>query len=427
MALIEKLDDLVFGTEMLLRAGLERLATGVLFNPMQQGMRVDPYPAYKALRERDPIHRSYPADGWVLSRYDDIMAVLADKTYSADERHWVRYQRERARNRRAGVPDAYEYGIVSMLRSDPPDHTRLRTLVSKAFTPRAVERMRPRIEAVVEAIVHDLKQRSHFDLMADFASPLPVVIIAEMLGVDVQDQQRFRHWSNEATLLLGDGTNEDRRRAFAALEEMRSWLDEQVEQRRRAPREDLLSGLVAAEEGGERLTTMELFSTCLLLLIAGNETTTGLIGNGALALLNHPEQLDLLRREPQRIADAVEELVRYDSPVQLTSRLVLEDRDFQGRRFQRGQQIVLLLGAGNRDPKRFPEPDRLDISRPDVHPLSFGHGIHYCLGAQLARLEARIAFEKLLQGLPNLRRGDSAIVWGPNTVLRGPRVLPLAA
>ncbi len=427
MHLIEKLDDLLFGGEMLLRAAAERLMTGALFNPLQHSMRVDPYPAYKQLRERDPVHRSYPADGWVLTRYEDIFTILSDRTFSADERNWLRYERERARNTRAQIPDVYEVGIVSMLRSDPPDHTRLRTLVSKAFTPRAVERMRPRIEAVVDEIVDGLKQRQSFDLMADFASPLPVVIIAEMLGVDVADQPRFRAWSNDAIRLLGDGSKDDRRRAFVALNEMRLWLEGQIEQRRREPREDLLSGLVAAEEAGDHLTTMELFSTCLLLLIAGNETTTNLIGNGTIALLRNPEQLELLRAEPERLSNTIEEMLRYDSPVQLTSRIALEDRDFAGKRFQRGQQIVLLLGAGNRDPQRFPDPDRLDIKREDVHPLSFGHGIHYCLGAQLARLEARIAFERLLANIPNFHAGSGEIVWGENTVLRGPRVLPLAA
>jgi len=183
--------------------------------------------------------------------------------------------------------------------------------------------------------------------------------------------------------------------------------------------------MVAAEEAGDRLSTQELFATCVLLLIAGNETTTNLIGNGTLALLRHPDQLDRLRREPKRIPSALEELLRYDSPVQLTSRIVLEDGELCGRPLRRGEQLVLLLGAGNRDPERFPDPDRLDVAREDVHPLSFGHGIHYCLGAQLARLEAQIAFEGLLERFPDLRLGAARIAWGDNTVLRGPTSLAL--
>jgi cytochrome P450 len=199
-----------------------------------------------------------------------------------------------------------------------------------------------------------------------------------------------------------------------------------AEQRRRAPQEDLLSGLVAAEEAGDRLTRGELFATCVLLLVAGNETTTNLIGNALLALLRHPEQLALLREEPKRMAGALEELLRYDSPVQITSRMVLEDGELAGRELRRGQQLVLLLGAANRDPVRFRAPERLDLLRDDVRHLSFGHGIHHCLGAQLARLEAQLALSGLLARFPKLRGDTAAVEWGDNTILRGPRSLRLA-
>jgi cytochrome P450 len=422
----ERLDDFLHGAEMALRATAEWVTTGALFNPLKPQLRVDPYPFYRWLREKDPIHRSYPASGWILSRYEDILTVLSEpRVFSADERNWLRYGRERARDARAGFPDPYQAGIVSMLRIDPPDHTRMRTLVSKAFTPRAVERLRPRIEAVVDELLDGVTSDGEIELMRELASPLPVAIIAEMLGVAVEDRARFRHWSNEAIRLLGDGTREDRRRALVAMDEMRAWLAGEIERRRQEPRDDLLSGLVAAEEAGDRLTTAELFATCVLLLVAGNETTTNLIGNGIIALLRHPDQLELLRREPHRIPAAVEELLRYDSPVQLTSRIAVDDYELDGHHLRRGQQIVLLIGAGNRDPERFPDPDRLDVCRDEVRPLSFGHGIHYCLGAQLARLEAGIAFQKLLPRVPNLRCAGR-IVWGDNTVLRGPRVLPLA-
>jgi cytochrome P450 len=426
MTMRERVDDVAFGLEMAARAAAEWVTTGALFNPLKKELRADPYPYYRWLREHDPIHRSFPASGWVLSRYEDILTVLSDRAFSADERNWVRYPRERARNLRAGLPDPFETGIVSMLRIDPPDHTRLRTLVSKAFTPRAIERVRPRIAARVDELLDGVAGRDAIDLMAELASPLPVAIIAEMLGVAIEDRQRFRHWSNEAIALLGDASRDERKRAFVALDEMRAWLEVQVEDRRRVARDDLLSAMVAAEESGDRLTTTELFATSLLLLIAGNETTTNLIGNGVVALLHHPEQLDLLRRQPECIPAAIEELLRYDSPVQLTSRLVLEERKLGDHRLRRGQQIVLLIGAGNRDPGRFAEPDRLDVQRDDVRPLSFGHGIHYCLGSQLARLEAQVAFERLLPRFPNLRFGQTRIVWGHNTVLRGPRVLPVA-
>jgi len=422
----EIIDDIVFAAEMVARAAAERLRTGVLYNPRRADLRSDPYPLYRRLRERDPVHRSYPAGGWVLTRHDDILAVLSDRRASSDERNWSRYAREMGRLTRAGLPDPYDTGIVSMLRRDPPDHTRLRTLVSKAFTPRAVERLRPRIVATVEALLDALPRRGAFELMATFASPLPVAIIAEMLGVSVADRTRFRHWSAEISRLLGDGSRDDRRRAWAAVEEMAAWLTVEVTERRRQPRQDLLSELVAAEEAGDRLDQKELLGTCALLLIAGNETTTNLVGNAVIALLRNPDQLALLRREPARMPAAIEELLRFDSPVQLTSRLVVEERALHGRRLRRGQQLVLVLGAGNRDPARFADPECLDLRRPDPRPLSFGHGLHYCLGAQLARLEAQIALDRLLVRYPDLRFGGGAIVWSDNTVLRGPRVLPLA-
>jgi pimeloyl-[acyl-carrier protein] synthase len=423
--LVEHLDTALFAADILVRAARERIETGIVFNPTRKDLRADPYPFYAQLRERDPIHRSYPASGWVLSRYDDILGVLGDRRFSSDERNWKRYARLRARALRAGLPDLYEEKIASMLRVDPPDHTRLRTLVSKAFTPRAVERMRPRIEATVDELLSGLDGRREIELVRDFASPLPVAIIAEMLGIPIADRGRFRHWSNEAVRMLGDGTNDDRRRGAKGVQELAHYLEGEVDARRRAPRDDLLSAMVAAEEAGERLSTQELFATCVLLLIAGNETTTNLIGNGAIALLRHPEQLERLRAEPKRIPGAIEELLRYDSPVQLTSRMVLEDGELGGRRIRRGEQLVLLLGAGNRDPRRFPDPDRLDVAREEVRPLSFGHGIHHCLGAQLARLEAQLAFEGLLERFPALRLGAAPIAWGDNTVLRGPASLPL--
>jgi cytochrome P450 len=425
MRLREKLDNVLVGVELVAKLAAERLETGVTFNPTRKEMRADPYPFYQRLREHDPFHRSRPADGWVLTRYADILAVLGDRTFSADERHLRRYPRMSARSRRAGIPDPYEQERASMLRLDPPDHTRLRNLVSKAFTPRAVERMRPRVGEYVDELLGGLRGRHHMELIRDFAAPLPVSVIAEMLGVPVEDRERFRHWSDEAVRTLGDGSMDDRRRAVAAMEELGGYLEGIAEERRREPRGDLLSGLVAAEEAGDRLSTQELFTTCVLLLVAGNETTTKLIANSIVALLHHPDQLEILRSEPKRIPGALEELLRYDSPVQLTSRMVLEDRELHGHFLRKGQQLVLVLAAGNRDPERFERPNRLDVARDDVRHLSFSYGLHHCLGAQLARLEGALALEALVTRFPDLRI-DGPIEWGDNTVLRGPRSLPLA-
>jgi hypothetical protein len=422
----EKLDDAVALADVGVKLAAEKLATGVVFLPLRKEMRRDPHPFYRRLREKDPFHRSWAADGWVLSRYADVEAVLADRRFSSDERNLLRYPRMRARDARSGLPDFYEEGMGSMLRLDPPDHTRLRGLVSKAFTPRAVERMRPRIESAIDELLAGLRDAREVELMRDFAAPLPVTVIAEMLGIPTADRERFRHWSDETVRMMGDASREDRRCAWQAVQELGAYLDEKAEERRRAPREDLLSALVAAEEAGDRLSRKELFATLVLLLVAGNETTTKLIGNGTLALLRSPGELERLRDDPSLLPNAVEELLRFDGPVQLTSRIVLEDTELRGRRLRRGQQIVLLLAGANRDPERFADPDRLDVRRENLRHLAFGHGIHFCLGAQLARLEAQLAFEALVTRFPRFTLADRVVEWGSNTVLRGPKAVWLA-
>lgn len=418
-------DQTLLAIDMGAKLAVERLETGVVFNPTRREMHEDPHPFYKTLRERDPVHRSRPADGYVLSRYRDVQAVLGDRRFSADERNLRVWPRIMKRREHAGLPDPYEEERSSMLRLDAPDHTRLRGLVNKAFTPRAVERVRERAERLVDELLAPFSPGGAMELVGAFASPFPVTIIAEMLGVPAEDRERFRHWSDEAIRTLGDGDLEDRRRGHVAMEELGTYLLEVAEERRRAPREDLITGLVQAEDEGEKLRDGELATMCVLLLVAGNETTTKLIANSVVALLRNPDQLALLRAEPKRIAGAVDELLRYDGPVQLTSRMVLEDGELDGRRVRRGQQLVLLLAAANRDPEQFPEPDRLDVTRENVRHLAFGHGAHFCLGAQLARLETALALEGLLTRFPDLRFAGAPIVWGDNTVLRGPTELPL--
>jgi len=425
MSLMRRIDDLTWNTGMLARALVERLETGISFNPMRPDLRVDPYPFYKALRERDPFHRSRPADGWVLSRYEDVLAVLGDKTFSSDERHQRRWKRFAKRRRRAGLPEPYDEDRASMLRLDPPDHTRLRTLVNKGFTVRRVEGLRGRIEGVIDELLHPLAGASRMEFVREFGSPLPVVVIAEMLGVPGEDFERFHHWSNEVVRSLGDGTLEDARRSEVAMTELGDYFEGICEQRRAEPREDLITALVQAEEQGQKLNRMELFTTLVLLLVAGNETTTKLIGNALVALHRNPEQLEILRDEPKRIAGAVDELLRYDGVVQLTSRMVVEDREFRGHALKKGQQLLLLLASANRDPAQFDEPDRLDVTREDVRHLGFSYGLHYCLGAQLARLEAGLALEALIGRWPHLAVEEAGIEWSDNTILRGPVKLPL--
>lgn len=425
MSLRVQIDQLAAAATGLSQMAIEGLRSGIVFNPLRKELRADPHPYYRRLREKDPIHRTYAGDGWVISRYEDCLHVLSERRFSSDERNLRRWPKMRARAGRAGLPDPYEIDLASMLRRDPPDHDRLRRLVSKAFTPRAVEAMRGRVEQLVDELLDALPRAGSIELVRDLAAPLPVSVIAEMLGVPLADRDRFRHWSDEAVKLLGDSSLEEARAAIAAFQELGEYIGRVADERRKEPRGDLLSGLVAAEEEGDRLSTRELVSTSILLLIAGNETTTKLISNGVIALLRNPDQLELLRGEPKRIEGAVDELLRYDGPVQLTSRMVTEDGDLRGHRLREGQQLVLMLAGANRDPEHFEDPDRLDVTRENLRHLAFGHGLHFCLGAQLARLEAAVTLEALVTRLPDLRFAETPIRWGTNTVLRGPLELPL--
>jgi hypothetical protein len=423
MSLRTRFDDLAHMARALSLMGVEKLETGIVFNPGDPRLRVDPYPFYARLRAKDPFHRCRNADGWVLSRCADVLEVLRDSGFSADERNHRRYDRMVARLQRGGLPDPYADDRGSMLRLDPPDHTRLRGLVAKAFTPRAVERMRPRIEAILKELLESRPAKGPMELVTELASPLPVRVIAEMIGVPPEDHARFRDWSNEAVRALGGDTLEDHQAAAHANRQLDRYFEAIIDARRKAPKDDLISALVAAEDAGDRLTRGEMLSTLTLLLIAGNETTTNLISNATLALLRNPEQLEILRREPERVPAAIEELLRFDSPVQLTSRVCLDEREFRGRRLRRGDQIILLLGSANRDPDVFPDADRLDVRRSDVRHLAFSHGNHFCLGAQLARLEAGLALQGLIERFPRFQLLPQDIPWRTNVILRGPKAL----
>ncbi|HTO55618.1 MAG TPA: cytochrome P450 [Myxococcota bacterium] len=423
MSLRTRWDDFAAAARGIALMGVEKLETGIVFNPTTPSLRSDPYPLYAKLRQVDPFHRCRNADGWVLTRYADVLDVLREPAFSADERNHRRFQQFVRRFERLGLPDPYADDRGSMLRMDPPTHTRLRGLVAKAFTPRAVERMRPRIEAILKELLESRPAHGPMELVTELAAPLPVRVIAEMLGVPPEDHVRFRDWSNELVRSLGEATPEDHRAAMRAGDQLDRYFEAIIEARRRAPKDDLISALVAAEDAGDRLKRNEMLSTLTLLLIAGNETTTNLISNATLALLRNPDQLEILRREPERIPDAIEELLRYDSPVQMTSRIASRDLELRGREIQKGSQLVLLLGAANRDPEVFAEPDRLDVTRRDVRHVSFSHGIHFCLGAQLARLEAGLALQGLITRFPSFKLLPQDIPWRTNTILRGPQKL----
>lgn len=379
----------------------------------------DPYPWYATMRDHRLVAYSQSAQPYAsmyrLSQYADVQAVLRDPRFGLDG----------VQQSRAGVVGTgtlartYQLWFLFM---DPPNHTRLRALVSKAFTPRAVEGLRPRIQAVVDGLLDRQAGKLAFDLIADFAYPVPVQVICEMLGMPRDDRERFTRWSTDIARGLDNLKLLDPAvvmQGNAAAEGLSNYFRALIGRRRRRPGDDLLSALIAAEEAGERLSEDELVATCVLLFFAGHETTVNLIGNGTLALLRHPGEIERLRAKPGLVGGAIEELLRFDGPVQRTSRVALADAEVNGLRFQQGDRVNLLLGAANRDPKQFPDPDCLDITRPNARQhLSFAAGIHYCVGASLARLEAQVAIETLLRRAPGLRIAAPPR-WRTSIMLRG--------
>jgi pimeloyl-[acyl-carrier protein] synthase len=398
------------------------------FNPLDPRLRTNPYEVYRELREEAPVYWQPMMQAWVLTQYDDILAALKDH---------ASFSSERTRAKNALVQQLESYRLSSgplgttptMLSLDPPAHTRMRNLVNKAFTPRVVERIRPHIAEIADQLLDALPEPGTFDVVRDLAVPLPMIVIAEVLGVPLSDRERFRAWSNDVAASLGGPFQppDVLDRARRSSNEIADYFREQIALRRAEPRDDLLSALVVAEEQGDLLSEDELIATCILLLIAGNETTTNLIGNGMLALLRNPEERRRLQADLSLIGTAVDEMLRYEGPAQLTSRVVDHDLEFRGHRFEEGQVVLLVLGAANRDPAQFPDPDRFDVARRPNRHLAFGHGIHYCLGAPLAVAEAEVAFQTLLRRLPEPEAAFETPEWGASFILRGLKSLPVTS
>jgi len=391
----------------------------VHFNPMDPEFIADPYPTYHRLRAEDPVHHS-PLGFWVLTRYEDVVAALRDPRL-------IKEPIAAFVAARFGAPMP-AMGL-SMLDRDPPDHTRLRGLVNKAFTPRVVEGLRPHIQKIVDGLLARVEGAGTMDLIEEFAYPLPVTVICQMLGVPVEDRERFKQWGLDiargldAILLPPD--SDVARRSAAARRALAEYFRALIAERRAAPRGDMLSDLIAAEEAGDKLREDELLATCILLLVAGHETTVNLIGNGTLALLRHPDQLRRLRENPGLIGSAVEELLRYDGPVQRTARIPSADVTFDGRTIAKGEMVMPFIGAADRDPAQFPDPDRLDLTRTDNRHIAFGWGIHFCLGAPLARVEGQIAISALVQRLPKLALAIDRPEYRQSLTLRGLTTLPV--
>jgi len=400
------------------------------WNPWLPEQRRDPYPVYRELRETRPVYRSRGLGAWIASRAAEVEAVLRDREGFTTDRSGVAAIRLLRRGAR-DAPDLVNFLDHDLLMVDGEKHARLRKLVAAAFTPRRVEALRPRVEALVGELLdraaHAARRRDgRMELMGELAAPLPAIVIGEMLGVREEDRALLHRWSEEAVELLdplsGREGLEPPKRATRALAD---YFRERLAERRREPRDDLLSAMVAAEEEGERLSEAEVLALATLLLIAGHETTTSLLGNAVLCLLRHAGERKRLQDDPSLLPGAVEEFLRFESPVQLTDRVATRDCSLGGARIRRGQLVGLLLGSANRDPERFREPDRLDVGRAENRHFAFGFGTHFCLGAQLARLEARVALGGLLRRFPDFRGPTEPPGWKRSAVLRAPTALPL--
>ncbi len=389
------------------------------FDPWDVAFIANPYPTYAELRERYPVLYNGDTNQWIVSRYADVNALLRDRRLGRTYLHVASHQE-------MGRPEEPEWHAPfwhlirnGMLDREPPDHTRLRRLVSRAFTPRTVENLRGRIQGIVDGLIDAVQGEPEFDLISRIAEPLPVTVIAELLGVPEVDRPLLRPWSADICLMYELNPSEaSARRAVRASVEFSDYLRELSRKRRADPGDDLISRLTQVVDEGDVLTEDELIGTCVLLLNAGHEASVNLAGNAWWALFRNPEQFARLREDHSLVASAIEELMRYDTPLQMFERWVLEDIEVEGVRIPRGEELALLFGSANHDPDVFDEPDRLDLSRsPNPH-LAFGAGVHYCLGAPLARLELAILFATLLRRLPTMTVVAEP-VWKPTYILRG--------
>ena len=394
------------------------------FNPRDPAFIADPYPVFRKLRESAPVWRS-PFGRTFLTRYEDASLLLRDRRLGKD------YTDAEALIRRFGPTAMREPAVIElshmMLMRDPPDHTRLRGLVTKVFTARKIEEMRPGIQTITDRLLDKVAASGSMDAIRDLAFPLPVLVICELLGIPEADRARFVTATASGAALLNPvpPTREELDRANEGTLASAAYFEGLFEQRRRNPRDDLLTLLVQAEEAGDHLTTEELRANTSLLFAAGHETTVNLIGNGIWSLLRDGSQWAALRDDPALIPNAIEEILRFESPVQAVARTVAEPIAFGAETFAKGDLIVALIGAANRDPEVFPDPDRLDVTRKRLKPLSFGGGIHFCIGAQLARIEAEVVFSNLLRRMPDLRLNGETPRWRESFTLRGLTTLPV--
>jgi cytochrome P450 len=395
----------------------EKPALGMRLSPMNPEYQKDPYTLLDEVREQDRAVKDDMLGRYIVGRFDDVQKILNDRDLMVDPRK-AEENGFNAMFRQRFNDDTRE---PSMLFLDPPDHTRLRALVSKAFTPRAIEQMRERIGEIANELLDKVQGEASFDLMTAFCQPFPTNVIAEMLGVDPKDQADFKRWTDDGVAAGFDpfATEEMQRKAKVAREALEAYLRKAIAERRAEPKNDLITGLLNAEEAGSFFNDEEVVSMISLLLGAGNITTTDLLGNGMKNLLQNPDQVQKLRDDPSLVVNAVEEMLRYEGPVTFSGRIAVDDREIAGCPMHQGQSVTVALGAANYDPRLHKDPHKFDITREDIDHVAFGGGRRYCLGAPLARLEAQIGVTALLNRLPNLRMPDQELVWKTVPGFRG--------
>ncbi len=396
------------------------------YDPRRPDVIANPYPVFQELRKQAPMHYSQVLGGWVLTRYDDVKLAISDRRFSADRmRPFFAQLPSEQRTAFGALGDSISRWAVF---HDPPEHTRLRGLMNKAFTARAIERLEPRIQTIVDRLLDQVITRGEMDLIADFAYPLPASVILDMLGLACDDLDRIKTWSDELALFVGSSVNtpDKYQRATASITAMNEYFRTAIERHRHTRGDDLLTALLAAQEQGDALSDDELVATCVLLVFAGHETTTNLIGNGMLALLRHPTELERLRNDPELMPSAVEEFLRFDGPAATAVRIAREAIPLHDHTIRPGERVFAMINAANRDPRYFTDPEGLDVGRKDNRHLAFGHGIHFCIGAPLARLEARLAITAILNRCSDISLQSEQLRWNDSLVLRGVRSLPVS-
>jgi hypothetical protein len=394
-----------------------------LYRLLDPDVLANPYPLYHRLRREAPVHWDPFLHAWVVTRYADVVTVLhrfsANRTPTPEQLAALGLE---------SLTPVARVMVRQMLFLDAPAHTRIRGLASQAFTPRRVERLREHIQDIMDGLLDAGMARGRMDVIEDLAAPLPAIVTAEMLGVPTRDHGLLKKWSADFAEMLGNFQhNPDRAaRVLKSTEEMVAYFRDAVREQRERPRDGLVGALLAAEIDGDRFTEDEVIANVIVTMVGGQETTTNLIGNGIVTLLRNPAEMARLREDPSLITSAVEELLRYESPSQHTARLAPEDTVLGGKPIKKRQAVIAVMAAGNRDPERFPDPDRLDLSRTDNRHLAFGWAAHFCFGAPLARIEGQIAFATILRRLPDLRLEPAPLVWRENLGLRGLTALPVA-